>query len=1082
MRHLITLLSTAASLLISALACTGGGGADSLVPLTTGGGSVTTDTTAPGAITNLAAVLGMATGEVNVTFTAPGDDEASGTASGYVVKLSQAQITSGTFTSATTFAQSWVPIASGSAESRTITGLSSGLVFIAIKSFDEVSNTSTVSNVVSITVPGTSATDTQAPSAITDLIAAAGANPGEANLTWTAPGDDGTTGAATTYEVRHSASAITPANFSSATLYTQTWTPSAAGATEMRTLTGLPAGTLFFAIIASDEVPNAAAAASNSPSCTVNPDSTPPAAITDLVAQKGTVTDGDIILTFTAPGDDGSTGTATSYEIRYATGPITAGNWSSATLYSQTWTPSAGGVAENFTIAAMTIGVNYYFAIKASDEVPNQGAISNSAGPVTAKGRAWYYEPAEPIYGIYGFSATDVYFVGTQGTVWHYDGFSYTQVRHYSQTQAAWDLYGVWGSSASDIWVCGDSATLWHYNSVSGTWTVDNTVNTINSNIQFRAIWGSSASDVYAVGQQMSGSTPQQAEIYHYNGTTWSRVATTGANALTFLDTTSTNKVWVDSVWGTGANDVFISGRDWNDVATSEEAFIVHFDGTTWSGNQLAGHNPPGSGSHRVYAGISFSATQGYAVGEKDCFYEYDGTTWTSQATGQFRSGESTTSIWRSIWGFSAENKVFFGSQDGWIGIADTSVQPVTTFTSADVADMSALGTGPYTQLDGAENPGDTDAKSEIWALWGTGYASGTCFAGGTWWDDGYTDQDSGFIASFDGTSWTPQQGLRGNLELYDVYGPSNTDIWAVGGDRYPSATNTETWVSHYDGTSWTNFDLYPLTSNSANFDPKGVWSTAAGNVYVVGKDRSGAGGGVVAVHATGTVFTTGWSVSHTSTTEIFNAVWGSSANDVYVAADSGVIWHYNGTAWSQVIFTGGAATTIGTNNFNNIWGIGANDVVAVADNGVIARWNGTAWTATTVSVDDGTGTPLAATGLHLYGVYYDTSTRIHICGIRTWIIWDGGTGWTEPMGAGTLGAASTATTLSDIWEEASSVTPQTMYVVGPGGAMYSWDGVSTFQTLQVTTRDVRAVHGFTNGSTAEAILVGTKGIIIWYK
>ena len=32
-------------------------------------------------------------------------------------------------------------------------------------------------------------------------------------------------------------------------------------------------------------------------------------------------------LTWTAPGDDGTVGTATSYDVRYSTGVINAGNW-----------------------------------------------------------------------------------------------------------------------------------------------------------------------------------------------------------------------------------------------------------------------------------------------------------------------------------------------------------------------------------------------------------------------------------------------------------------------------------------------------------------------------------------------------------------------------------------------------------------------------------------------------------------------------------------------------------------------------------------------------------------------------------
>ena len=51
-------------------------------------------------------------------------------------------------------------------------------------------------------------------------------------------------------------------------------------------------------------------------------DTTPPATIANLATSN--VTNSSVTLTWTAPGDDGSTGTASSYEIRYAKSSITA--------------------------------------------------------------------------------------------------------------------------------------------------------------------------------------------------------------------------------------------------------------------------------------------------------------------------------------------------------------------------------------------------------------------------------------------------------------------------------------------------------------------------------------------------------------------------------------------------------------------------------------------------------------------------------------------------------------------------------------------------------------------------------------
>jgi len=56
---------------------------------------------------------------------------------------------------------------------------------------------------------------------------------------------------------------------------------------------------------------------------------TPPATITDLSTSNPSTSSMDI--TWTAPGDDGATGTATNYDIRYSQSTITDANWASAT-------------------------------------------------------------------------------------------------------------------------------------------------------------------------------------------------------------------------------------------------------------------------------------------------------------------------------------------------------------------------------------------------------------------------------------------------------------------------------------------------------------------------------------------------------------------------------------------------------------------------------------------------------------------------------------------------------------------------------------------------------------------------------
>ncbi len=231
-------------------------------------------------------------------------------------------------------------------------------------------------------VPTGGGGDTTPPAAVTDL---ATSNPGASSitLTWTAPGDDGNTGTADSYDVRYSTSTIDEGNWGSATQATGEPTPSIAGSGETMTVNGLDSGTTYyFAIKASDEASNVAGLSNVASGTTTSVDTTPPAAVTDLATSNPTA--GSLTLTWTAPGDDGNTGTASSYDVRYSTSTIDDTSWASATQVTGEPTPSAAGTGESMVVSGLSQSTTYYFAVKTSDEVPNVSALSNVASGTTA--------------------------------------------------------------------------------------------------------------------------------------------------------------------------------------------------------------------------------------------------------------------------------------------------------------------------------------------------------------------------------------------------------------------------------------------------------------------------------------------------------------------------------------------------------------------------------------------------------------------------------------------------------------------------------------------------------------------------
>jgi len=107
-----------------------------------------------------------------------------------------------------------------------------------------------------------------------------------------------------------------------------------------------------------------------------------PATVSDLLAAPGAFP-GEIRFTWTAPGDDGAAGTASAYEIKWAYAPITAGTFAAAADLDR-WLgeplPAAGGTPETLFVCGLDPDSTYHFALRAQDEVPNTGGVSNSSG------------------------------------------------------------------------------------------------------------------------------------------------------------------------------------------------------------------------------------------------------------------------------------------------------------------------------------------------------------------------------------------------------------------------------------------------------------------------------------------------------------------------------------------------------------------------------------------------------------------------------------------------------------------------------------------------------------------------------
>jgi hypothetical protein len=102
------------------------------------------------------------------------------------------------------------------------------------------------------------------------------------------------------------------------------------------------------------------------------------------------------------------------------------------------------------------------------------------------------------------------------------------------------DLQAVWGTSSSDVFAVGLDGAIVHYNGTA--WSVMPS----NTSTYFYGVWGVGAKDVYAVGNPIF--KPDEA-IMHYNGTSWSKMPPPKTNVSYF------------DAWAASATDVWVVGQ-----------------------------------------------------------------------------------------------------------------------------------------------------------------------------------------------------------------------------------------------------------------------------------------------------------------------------------------------------------------------------------------------------------------------------------------------------------------------------------------------------------------------------------------
>lgn len=217
------------------------------------------DTEPPGAVNDLSGAALTPT-RIVLSWTAPGDDGFVGVPASVVVKRHSSQINNeSAWSAATTVATLTGGSLSSGGEQQTYdvsSGLSASTTYwFAVRGTDEVPNTGSISNSISVTTPASP--DVTAPDPVASLSAQA-LTPTSIRVTWTATGDNGATGQAANYRLkRRVGTTFVLADSAAATAVSGLTSPKTAGQTESFVIGGLSANTAYaFALWVADVAGN----------------------------------------------------------------------------------------------------------------------------------------------------------------------------------------------------------------------------------------------------------------------------------------------------------------------------------------------------------------------------------------------------------------------------------------------------------------------------------------------------------------------------------------------------------------------------------------------------------------------------------------------------------------------------------------------------------------------------------------------------------------------------------------------------------------------------------------------------------
>jgi len=489
---------------------------------------------------------------------------------------------------------------------------------------------------------------------------------------------------------------------------------------------------------------------------------------------------------------------------------------------------------------------------------PDNLWLAGEAGYVLQwDGATWreHVLPAAPFrtamnLGLIAGSGPKDMWIGGGELLYHWDGAAWS-LRDYVPPGVDQELHGLWEAPSGDVWVTMEYGVV--KRSIAGGPFQEIKVEPAQAPLSaLGSVWGTAADDVWISGRP--------GRMFHWDGTTFTEAAT------------GTYKAG-GNLWGARKDDAWLGGYD---------GTLVHWNGTQWTpvdtglgaGWYIKGISAVDHDPHDVWWIAQRSSNQAVTL-------HWDGTSLTTAklATDVMIDG---LAIVGGRWWIPGDHGAVFVKQ------------------------------GAGTALTAAIAP----ASAPFRAMWGTS-------------DHDLYVAGPGTLTHWDGHAWArPDLAIQGVQAICGAPGAGD-EVWAVGSSLAADRTTYVGDVFHRTNGTWSLAHLDQ--SPSLN----GVWAPAAGEAIAVGN------GGAVYRHAAGV-----WTPIASPVTADLFAVWGPDPDHAWIVGANGTILRWERATPDALI----PETSPARGDLTAIHGAGgalwiaSNELGSDGMVGVLAR-EGTGWT-----------------------------------------------------------------------------------------------------------------------------------------